>query len=66
MQFVVLAGGNPGKTYELNQGQKLVVGRQSTNDIVVSDEQVSRRHATIELLPTGAILTDLGSSNGTG
>ncbi len=65
MQFVVQAGVEPGKIYNLESGHKLIVGRQSTNDIIVNDEQVSRKHAQIELLSGGAVVTDLGSSNGT-
>jgi hypothetical protein len=65
MQFVVQSGAEPGKTYDLNVGTELSVGRQSANQIVVSDEQVSRRHAEIKGIAGGALVTDLGSSNGT-
>lgn len=65
MQFVVQSGGEPGKTYDLGLNGQLSVGRQSANDIVVSDEQVSRRHAEIKGVTGGALVTDLGSSNGT-
>jgi len=65
MQLVVQTGAEPGRTYDLEKGQKLSVGRQSVNQIVVSDEQVSRRHAEVELSPGGVIVTDLDSSNGT-
>jgi hypothetical protein len=65
MQFVVQSGAEPGKTYDLNVGTELSVGRQSANQIVVSDEQVSRRHAEIKGVAGGALVTDLGSSNGT-
>lgn len=65
MQFVVQSGGEPGKTYDLGLNGMLSVGRQSANDIVVSDEQVSRRHAEIKGVTGGAMVTDLGSSNGT-
>ena len=65
MQFVVQSGAEPGKTYDLNVGTELSVGRQSANQIVVSDEQVSRRHAEIKGIAGGALITDLGSSNGT-
>jgi hypothetical protein len=41
------------------------MGRQSGNDVVVPDEQVSRRHAEIEERNGGLVVTDLGSSNGT-
>lgn len=65
MQLVVQSGAEPGKTYDLNPDGKLSIGRQSANDIVVSDEQVSRRHAEIQAVANGVLVTDLGSSNGT-
>ncbi len=44
---------------------KMIIGRDSTCDIVISDRQVSRHH--IRLTPTtdGILLEDLGSKNGT-
>lgn len=65
MQFVVQSGAEPGKTYDLVPSKKYSIGRQSANDIVVSDEQVSRRHAEVQVIPNGILVTDLGSSNGT-
>jgi len=46
-------------------GRPLVVGRDSSCEIELADDSVSRRHATIE--PCGQILivTDLDSTNGT-
>ncbi len=41
------------------------MGRNITNDIVLNDVRVSRNHARLECGPTGVILTDMGSSNGT-
>jgi hypothetical protein len=41
------------------------MGRQSGNDVIVPDEQVSRRHAEIEERNGALVVTDLGSSNGT-
>jgi hypothetical protein len=43
----------------------LIIGRDSTCEIVISDRQVSRRHARISPATNGAILEDLGSKNGT-
>ncbi|MEI6046345.1 MAG: FHA domain-containing protein [Chloroflexota bacterium] len=65
MELVVQSGAEPGRTYDLSVGSKLSIGRQSSNEIVVSDEQVSRKHAHIELKSAGVIVTDLSSSNGT-
>jgi len=41
------------------------VGRDVTCEIMISDRQVSRRHATFTPSPKGVILEDLGSKNGT-
>lgn len=41
-----------------------VVGRGSEADVRIDDPSVSRRHAELRLLEDGAILTDLGSTNG--
>ena len=43
----------------------VVLGRDSTCDIVIADRQVSRYHARITPSQEGMILEDLGSKNGT-
>ncbi|MFL7868142.1 MAG: FHA domain-containing protein [Anaerolineales bacterium] len=43
----------------------VVLGRDSTCDIVIPDRQVSRYHARITPTQEGVILEDLGSKNGT-
>ena len=43
----------------------LVLGRDTTCDIVIADRQVSRYHARITPTQEGMILEDLGSKNGT-
>ena len=59
-----------GQTGPLN-GQRWVVehemilGRDATCDIVISDRQVSRFHARIRPTEQGVLLEDLGSKNGT-
>jgi FHA domain len=64
MQLVVQSGAEPGRVYDLNEGS-LSVGRQSVNEVVVNDEQVSRKHARIDVTPQGIVLTDNNSANGT-
>ena len=44
---------------------KVIIGRETTCDIVVNDRQVSRQHASISITPRGLLLEDLGSKNGT-
>ena len=41
------------------------VGRLSTNDLYLPDDQVSRQHAKLEPRDGGYYIVDLGSSNGT-
>jgi DNA-binding winged helix-turn-helix (wHTH) protein len=43
----------------------LLIGRGSSCDIVISNQQVSREHAQILVTPQGYQLQDLGSKNGT-
>lgn len=44
--------------------RRLVVGRQGA-EVTIADQQLSRRHATVEPSPGGLVVTDLGSTNGT-
>lgn len=50
----------------LRSGDELRIGRHPSNDIVVDEKQVSRRHARFvwERLDGEATIEDLGSSNG--
>jgi pSer/pThr/pTyr-binding forkhead associated (FHA) protein len=43
----------------------VVIGRSPAVDIVISDDFISSQHARIVPAPGGAILEDLGSTNGT-
>jgi pSer/pThr/pTyr-binding forkhead associated (FHA) protein len=43
----------------------VTIGRLSTNDVVLADPNVSRRHAELRREDTGWLLVDLGSTNGT-
>lgn len=46
-------------------GSPVVLGRHAECDLVLQDEQASRRHAQVERGPGGFVLVDLGSTNGT-
>ncbi len=46
-------------------GNPFTVGRLPGGSLVLTDENVSRNHAVIELGPSGWIVRDLGSTNGT-
>jgi pSer/pThr/pTyr-binding forkhead associated (FHA) protein len=41
------------------------IGRAEDNEVVVSGEKVSRRHARVELREEGAYVSDLASHHGT-
>jgi pSer/pThr/pTyr-binding forkhead associated (FHA) protein len=43
----------------------IVIGRSPGADIVIADDFVSARHARVTPAPGGAVLEDLGSTNGT-
>lgn len=62
--LVVLADDEPVKTIPIEG--RISIGRQSGNDLVVSDPGVSRNHAQVLLgNKGGCLLRDLGSTNGT-
>jgi len=42
----------------------VVLGRDPSCDLVINDERCSRRHAVIEMTPTGLQVRDSGSANG--
>ncbi|HMS00744.1 MAG TPA: winged helix-turn-helix domain-containing protein [Anaerolineales bacterium] len=52
-----------GKRWQLSQA--IVLGRESTCDVVVADRQISRFHARMTPTTEGVMLEDLGSKNGT-
>ncbi len=62
--LVVIDGPDRGLRKQLEPGTS-VIGTRADCDLVLSDPTVSRRHSSIELLPTTARVRDLGSKNGT-
>lgn len=50
--------------YHIKEGQSLTIGRLDKNNIVVENLAVSGRHAKIDALEDGYLLTDLKSKNG--
>lgn len=62
---LLIAHEGPLKGQRWQLSQTLVLGRESTCDVVVADRQISRYHARLTPTPEGVILEDLGSKNGT-
>src|SRR5512146_3205824 len=61
--LVAQEGPLKGQRWPVNR--PMVLGREATCDVVISDRQVSRFHARLTPTPEGIILEDLGSKNGT-
>ncbi len=53
------------KQVTLKKGQGVTVGRKPGNDIMIDNATVSGKHAEIQYLEKGLLLTDLDSKNGT-
>jgi diguanylate cyclase (GGDEF)-like protein len=62
--LVVVRGSNVGEIYEV-VGPETVIGRTSGVDIRLNDEGVSRFHCKLRHDPTGVVVEDLASRNGT-
>lgn len=64
MELVVESGPDAGKIFQVGPAM-LVAGRQFGVDILLNDDQISRRHASFEAVNNVLLLNDLGSANGT-
>lgn len=63
-QLVIRLEGNVVQTFPLT-APVVMIGRTPGNDLTLAHPLVSRKHAELRLEFSGAILTDVGSSNGT-
>jgi DNA-binding NtrC family response regulator len=63
-KLVSISGIDLQGTFELGQDD-VAMGSHGSNDIVLEDPTVSRRHARIERSPDGYVIRDLDSTNGT-
>jgi FHA domain len=61
---VLSGGGLDGQYFTLTAGM-LTIGRARDCDVFLDDVTVSRHHATLSVQEGAAVLTDLGSMNGT-
>lgn len=63
---LTIGDGDPMTLEFSEEGRAIVLGRDSSADVVVTDPRVSRRHLSITLISPGAyVLEDLGTTNGT-
>lgn len=62
--LTIIKGPQTGNTFELD-ALETTIGRDPSNAIFLNDMTVSRAHAKILRKPTGMVIEDLGSLNGT-
>lgn len=53
------------KSFTINTGKKLIIGRGSDADVVIDNTAVSRHHTAFSLVNKDYFIEDLGSLNGT-
>lgn len=63
-RLIIVDTGRPVRQINLDL-PLLTIGRDGGNSITLTSERVSRRHAVIERVDDGHLLTDLDSLNGT-
>lgn len=64
VKLCVVGGPNRGASLRLT-GRSARIGTSPDNDLVLTDDSVSRRHAELRLAPDEVRVVDLGSTNGT-
>ena len=62
---ILIAQTGPLKGQRWSLSKPLLIGRESTCDIIVPDRMVSRFHARLTPVQDGFLIEDLGSKNGT-
>jgi pSer/pThr/pTyr-binding forkhead associated (FHA) protein len=63
-QLIMRSGPTPGAAFTL-EGDQITIGRDSVNEVVINDAEISRRHARLTFQGGKYVLEDLGSTNGT-
>ncbi len=63
-QLIMRSGPTPGAAFTL-EGDQITIGRDSTNNVVINDAEISRHHARLNFQGGKYVLEDLGSTNGT-
>lgn len=62
--LLMISGPQIGRNYGINEDE-FMIGRANHCDLPIEDELVSRHHCKIVMTTEGAVLKDLGSTNGT-
>jgi transcriptional regulator with GAF, ATPase, and Fis domain len=65
LSIAVARGRDAGKLVEPEAGHVASVGTAADNDLVLTDDAVSRYHLELAVTPDGIAVRDLGSTNGT-
>ena len=63
-RLVISQKGESPRTYKLGS-EPVLLGRSESCDVTLAAEGISRHHARLEYTPSGWLITDLGSTNGT-
>jgi hypothetical protein len=63
LHLVVIDGDATGQVFAIEERPQ-TIGRDSHNDIILSDPLLSRQHARIKTTPRGYLIEDLGAVNG--
>ena len=63
-QLVIRTGPDSGKVYPIEKSE-IFIGRDLNNEIVINDQEISRRHARVFVQGGNYVIEDLGSTNGT-
>ena len=64
-ELQIVAGPDEGRTFSLEDGQTLIIGRGQASDTVINDPRISRVHCQVEVDGGTTRLMDKGSSSGT-
>ena len=64
-QFLVVEGPDKGKSYPVEAGKAMLIGRGQNSDTKLTDPSVSRVHCQAEVIGDQLVLSDNGSVSGT-
>ena len=62
--LVMIYGAELGKRHNIANGT-FFIGRDEASDIIIDEEEISRRHCKVSSRKNQVVITDLGSTNGT-